>query len=191
MPKALEILSHVRACKVCEPGLPDGAKPLVAASRASRIVLIGQAPGRIAHQSGVPWNDRSGEKLREWLGVERDCFYNPEKMALMPMGFCYPGTGATGDFAPRPECAPLWHDQILAKLPNVRLRVFIGQYPLARYFPNQFRNLTEAVQAFDELLPAQIVLPHPSPRNAMWLARNPWFVQTALPRLRAAVKTAL
>lgn len=185
------ILEEIRACQVCAAHLPLGAKPLVAASPRSRMVLIGQAPGRAAHESGIPWNDRSGDTLRGWLGLDAATFYDPDSLALMPMGFCYPGKGKSGDLAPRPECAPLWHEALLGRLPQAALRVFIGQYPLARYYPGKFDSLTAAVRSFATLLPGAIVLPHPSPRNALWLARNPWFNEEVIPELRKAVRAAL
>lgn len=188
---SLPILSEIRACTACASSLPLDPKPLVAGSRRSRVVLIGQAPGRTAHDNGKPWNDRSGDRLRDWLGIDAATFYNPDCFAIMPMGFCYPGTGTSGDLSPRPECAPLWHDRLLAKLPSIRLRIFIGQYPLTRYYPGEFDSLTEAVRGFPKLLPHAVILPHPSPRNGMWLANNPWFVAKTIPALRRAVKAAL
>lgn len=188
---SLPILSEIRACTECASSLPLGPKPLVAGSRRSRVILIGQAPGRAAHDSGKPWNDRSGDRLRDWLGIDAATFYNPDCFAIMPMGFCYPGTGTSGDLSPRPECAPLWHDRLLSKMPSIGLRIFIGQYPLARYYPGEFESLTEAVRSFPTLLPQAVILPHPSPRNGMWLAKNPWFVAKTIPALRRAVEAAL
>jgi uracil-DNA glycosylase len=187
----LKLLEEIQICSVCSKTLPLGPRPLLAASRRSRILLIGQAPGRVAHEAGTPWKDRSGDRLREWLGVDSSAFYDPDRVAIMPMGFCYPGTGKRGDLAPRPECAPLWHDRLISKMPAINLRVYIGQYPLNRYFPNRFDSLTTAVRAFGQLLPESIVLPHPSPRNAMWVAKNPWFLKEAVPRLREVVRRAL
>lgn len=183
----LPILHEIRGCRICADELPLGPRPLVAGTAKSTIVLIGQAPGKAAHESGIPWNDRSGDRLREWLGVDRTTFYDANKFALMPMGFCYPGKAAGGDAPPRPECAPHWHDPFLAQLKRVQLRVFVGQYPLRRYLPDRFDSLTEAVRGFAELLPDSIALPHPSPRNQMWVARNPWFERETLPALRAAI----
>jgi uracil-DNA glycosylase len=135
--------------------------------------------------------DRSGATLRAWLGVDQQMFYDPDCFAIMPMGFCYPGKGSAGDLAPRPECAPLWHDSLLEWLPDVALRVFIGQHPLARYFSGAFESLTDAARNFKSLLPDRIVLPHPSPRNGMWLARNPWFEKEVVPTLQQTVAAAL
>lgn len=188
---SLKILQEIRACRVCAGFLPLEPRPLIAASRKSRVVIIGQAPGRAAHDEGTPWKDRSGDRLRDWLGVDSSIFYDPDSFAFMPMGFCYPGTGTSGDLAPRPECASLWHDRLLAQLPSITLRVYIGTYPLARYFPGKFSSLTAAVKGFDDLLPGSIVLPHPSPRNALWVAKNPWFTSETIPALQAAVRSAL
>lgn len=188
---ALPILKEVRACRVCEHELPNEPRPLLAASASSRIVIIGQAPGRIAHETGVPWNDASGKRLREWLGVSDEQFYNESLIALVPMGLCYPGKSKGGDMAPRPECAPLWHPQILPKLTKVQLTVYIGNYPFARYLAGEADSLTEGVRAAKKLLPTRILLPHPSPRNQMWLAKNPWFARDVLPALRKRVREVL
>jgi uracil-DNA glycosylase len=188
---SLPMLKEVRACRFCEHELPNEPRPLLAASASSRIIIIGQAPGRIAHETGVPWNDASGKRLREWLGVTDEQFYDESLIALVPMGFCYPGKSKGGDMAPRPECAPLWHPQILPKLTKVELTVYIGNYPFARYLADEAESLTEGVRAANTLLPTRIQLPHPSPRNQMWLARNPWFARDVLPALRKRVKEVL
>ena len=181
------VIREARACRVCEADLPEGPRPLVQGSSASGILIIGQAPGAAAHASGVPWDDRSGDRLRDWLGVTPDQFYDANVMALMPMGFCYPGTGRSGDLAPRPECAPLWHDRMIRAFKSVRLTVIVGQYAFDRYLGEEFGSITEAARAHTALLPARIALPHPSPRNNIWLKKNPWFERRALPRLRARV----
>lgn len=142
------------------------------------------------HASGVPWDDPSGVRLRSWLGVDRPTFYDPDRLALLPMGFCYPGTGSSGDLPPRPECAPLWHERLLALLPPDRLTILLGQYALGRYAP-EFPTVTAAVEAWEALLPDRIALPHPSPRNNRWLARKPWFERDTLPALRARVRDVL
>lgn len=188
---ALTILGEARACRVCEHELPNEPRPLLAGSASSRIVIIGQAPGRIAHESGIPWNDASGKRLREWLGVTDAQFYDESLIALVPMGFCYPGKSKGGDMAPRPECAPLWHPQILPKLKSVELTVYVGNYPFARYLTDIAENLTEGVRAAKTLLPKRILLPHPSPRNQLWIAKNPWFARDVLPALRRRVKSVL
>lgn len=180
------VLREVRACRVCEPALPLGAKPLVQGSAQARILVIGQAPGAVAHETGIPWNDRSGLRLRDWLGLDDEAFYDPAKVALMPMGFCYPGTGRSGDLAPRPECAPLWHARLTSGLRRVGLTVLIGRHAAERYVPGE-RPITALAREFDRTLPERIVIPHPSPRNGLWLKRNPWFESEALPALRSRV----
>ena len=161
-----KLLVKIRKCTVCEDSLEYGANPIVAASESSNIVIIGQAPGRRVHDSGVPWNDPSGNNLRNWLGIESETFYDESKIALLPMGFCYPGKGKSGDLPPRKECAPLWHDSVLDKMKNRKLVLLIGQYAQAYYLrENAKRNLTETVRCFTEYLPYYLPLPHPSPRN--------------------------
>ena len=185
------ILQEARECTVCLPHLPLGAKPLFSAHPRSRIVIIGQAPGQVTHRMGIPWSDRSGDTLRRWLGISSEDFYDPVKVALLPMGFCYPGTGKNGDFEPRPECAPLWHSRILPYLTEVRLTLYLGRFAVVHYLGERFPDLTEAVESYKQLLPKQMVLPHPSPRNGPWLKKRPWFEKAALPRLRDRVQSAL
>lgn len=186
------LLCEIRNCKVCEKFLPLGAKPIIAASSKSRIVVIGQAPGRIVHETGIPWNDKSGDNLRAWMGVDRTTFYNPDKFALMPMGFCYPGRGKSGDLPPRPECAPLWHQPLLDMMHDVKLVLVIGQYAQQYYLRDKAqRTLTETVHHFETYLPHYFPLPHPSPRNNIWQAKNPWFAEKVLPELKRRVQAAL
>jgi len=154
-------------------------------------MIIGQAPGRRVHASGVPWDDPSGGRLRQWLGLTDDEFYDPDNLALVPMGFCYPGSTASGDRPPRPECAPQWHPRLPAALPDVRLTVLIGTYALRSYLPGAGPTLTDTVSAWRDHLPERAVLPHPSPRNRHWLAANPWFEAEAVPALRARVRQVL
>lgn len=187
----LQILNQARSCRICEPHLPHGCRPLLQGSAESRLLVIGQAPGAAAHESGVPWDDRSGLRLRSWLGVSHDEFYDPRIVALLPMGFCFPGTGPSGDLRPRPECAPEWHERVLAGLRSISLTVIIGHYAFERYLGGVYDTLTEAVRAFEELLPACIALPHPSPRNNIWLRKNPWFEGEVLVALRARVRASL
>jgi len=182
-----QLLEEARACTLCEPHLPEGARPLLQASSSSRIVIIGQAPGGAAHRSGVPWDDTSGRRLRDWLGVTDEHFYDARRIALVPMGFCYPGKGRSGDLAPRPECAPQWHDPILKHLRRRDLTIYVGRYAVERYLEGRFPTVTDAVRAAPELLPDRIALPHPSPRNNRWLASNPWFERRVLPALRCRV----
>lgn len=161
------------------------------ASTTAPIVIIGQAPGRRVHESGVPWDDPSGNNLRAWLGVTDAEFYDPACIALVPMGFCFPGTGSSGDHPPRPECAPQWHDELLAHLPTDRLEVIIGAYAQARYLEGPKQTVTAAVAAWKDHLPQRVVLPHPSPRNRRFLSQNPWFEAELLPRVRDRVRQIL
>ena len=187
-----ELLCEIRNCRVCEKFLPLGPKPIIAASSESRIVVVGQAPGRIVHETGVPWNDKSGDNLRAWMGVDRLTFYDPEKFALMPMGFCYPGRGKSGDLPPRPECAPLWHGRLLDKMEDVRLVLLVGWYAQRYYLRDTAKTtLTEIIRHFDSYLPDYFPLPHPSPRNNIWQAKNRWFAENVLPELKIRVKAAL
>lgn len=182
------LLTDVRSCQVCLNHLPHGCRPIVQCSEKSRILIIGQAPGARVHASGIPWDDVSGENLRNWLGVSKAQFYDPAFFALMPMGFCYPGSGKSGDLPPRPECAPLWHERILEKMPDIRLTLLIGQYAQSRYLGSLTRaNLTETVRCWQDFLPQYLPLPHPSPRNRIWLKKNEWFEQEVVPSLRQAV----
>ena len=186
-----DLLVEVRACTVCAEHLPHGPRPIVQVGRSARIVLIGQAPGRRVHESGVPWADPSGDTLREWRGVDAELFYDPSVLAIVPMGFCYPGSAASGDRPPRRECAPLWHERLLARLPRDRLTVVIGSYARARYASDAGATLGEAVGAWERLLPDRIVLPHPSPRNRHWVTRHPWFETDVVPALRRRVREVL
>lgn len=187
-----QLLLDIRACRVCEPELPLGARPVLIADARARILVAGQAPGTRVHATGIPWNDASGQRLREWLGLEPEVFYDPARLAIVPMGFCYPGTGKSGDLPPRAECWKLWHDRIFALLPRLELRIVIGQYAQAYHLAGRTRgSLTETVAAWREFAPALYPLPHPSPRNQMWLKRNPWFAEELLPDLRATVAMAL
>ena len=185
------ILTEIRACTTCALYLPHGVRPLLAASPKSRILLIGQAPGRVAHASGIPWSDRSGDRLREWLGISNETFYDADKVAIVPMGFCYPGTGKQGDLPPRPECAPQWHPLLLPQLRNIKLTIYLGRYAWEHHLGNEYPGLTEAAADFANLLPTRIVLPHPSPRNQMWIKRNPWFPAGLLPSLQKRVRKTL
>jgi len=189
MKKLLEDIKH---CKVCEFCLPLGANPIVTASPQSKIVIIGQAPGKLVHTTGIPWNDKSGDNLRIWLGIDKEVFYNPELVALIPMGFCYPGKAASGDLPPRPECAPLWHSKLWAGMKHVKLTLLVGQYAQQYYLGNKAQaTLTETVKRYKSYLPKHFPLPHPSPRNNIWMAKNPWFAQQVLPGLRKEIKDVI
>ncbi|MEX0811742.1 MAG: uracil-DNA glycosylase family protein [Chitinophagales bacterium] len=185
------LLGKIRNCKECEPHLPLGANPVLTASPKSKLVIIGQAPGRIVHQSGIPWDDKSGDNLRAWLGIDKEVFYNPEIVALIPMGFCYPGTGKSGDLPPRPECAPLWHKALLQKM-NPELILLIGNYAQKYYLGKRAeKTLTATVKNFRNYLPKYFPLPHPSPRNNIWQAKNPWFREEVLSALEKKVNAVL
>lgn len=187
-----ELLFQIRNCTHCEEHLPLGPRPIVAAHPESKIAIIGQAPGTKVHQTGVPWDDPSGRQLRKWLCVTDEQFYNEQLFALIPMGFCYPGKGKSGDLPPRPECAPLWHKDLVSQMPNVTLTVLIGQYAQNYYLGHTMkRNLTETVKHYQEYLPDYFVLPHPSPRNRFWLSKNPWFEKEVLSDLRERVSGRL
>ena len=190
-PPLFAILAEARACTVCASSLPLGPKPLLAADPASRILIIGQAPGKATHLAGTPWLDRSGDRLRTWLGVTREQFYDSQQIALIPTGFCYPGSGTSGDLPPRPECAPLWHPRILPHLTQLKLTIYLGSFAYAVHFSDRYRNLSEAAEDFRALLPDRIVLPHPSPRNGMWASQRPWFQDELLPTLTARVSQVL
>ncbi len=187
------LLHRIRACEVCAAHLPLGPRPTLRASETAKVLLIGQAPGTRVHQTGVPWNDPSGVRLRSWLQVADDAFYDERQIAIVPMGFCYPGRQASGgDSPPRPECAPLWHRAIRSALPSVRLTLLIGSYAQAYYLAKRRKaTMGETVRAWDEYQPDFFPLPHPSWRTVGWQRRNPWFEKDVVPALRARVANAL
>jgi uracil-DNA glycosylase len=186
-----QLLSEVRACRTCEAQLPLGPRPVLRASNTARILIIGQAPGTRVHRTGIPWDDPSGERLRDWMQIDRDLFYDEQHIAIIPMGFCYPGKGKSGDLPPRPECAPQWHERLLAEMPALRLTVLIGQYAQKYYLETGRRSLTETVQDWQACLPEHFPLPHPSPRNIRWFRNNPWFESGVLPAFRRHIRRAL
>lgn len=187
-----QLLIDIRNCEVCTAYLPLGPRPVVAAHSDARIAIIGQAPGKKVHHSGVPWDDPSGIRLREWLGVTDEQFYDHQFMALIPMGFCYPGKGTSGDLPPRAECAPLWHEGLLKKMPELRLVLLIGTYAQNYYLKGETKaNLTETVRSFHHYLPRFFPLPHPSPRNRFWFGNNPWFQSDVLPVLKQKTRELL
>jgi uracil-DNA glycosylase len=187
-----KLLSEIRNCTVCNEFLPNDPKPIIQASNVSKIVIIGQAPGQKVQDSGIPWDDASGNNLREWLGVDRQTFYNEKVFALMPMGFCFPGHGKSGDLPPRPECAPLWHQQLLKSMPEIELTLLIGQYAQKYYLKSSAKvSLTETVKNYKEYLPSYIPLPHPSPRNNIWQKKNKWFKESLLQVLQEKVELIL
>ena len=186
------LLKDIRACRHCEQFLTLGARPVLTASKNSRIIIIGQAPGLAVHNSGIPWDDKSGDNLRNWMGIDKDTFYNTDLISIIPMGFCYPGKGKTGDLPPRKECAPLWHDSLMKELEKVQLVILVGKYAQDYYLKKGAKkNLTENVRQFEEFLPEYFVLPHPSPRNNIWQAKNEWFKFEVLPELELVVSQIL
>ncbi|MEL0648763.1 uracil-DNA glycosylase family protein [Pseudoalteromonas agarivorans] len=187
-----QLIEQVSKCVICEPHLPLGARPVIQFNPNARILIAGQAPGIKVHETGKPFNDASGKRLREWLGLSVDEFYDPQKIAILPMGFCYPGKGKSGDLPPRKECAPAWREQLLNALPNLELTIVLGKYAQVYHLPHtKNRPLTELVKSWREYWPQHLVLPHPSPRNNIWLKKNPWFEQTVLPELSERVANIL
>ena len=178
------LLKEVRACRTCEAHLPLGPRPILRAGRSAKILIIGQAPGTKVHESGIPWNDASGERLSDWMQIGFERFYDEKEIAIIPMGFCYPGKGKSGDLPPRPECAPLWHDKLLAGLPNLKLRLLVGKYAQDYYLGTKHQSLTQTVQNWKDYLPDCLPLPHPSPRNIRWFKKNPWFESDIIPYMR-------
>ncbi len=183
------LLKAVRQCRVCEQHLQP--RPVLQADPRARILIAGQAPGRRVHESGIPFDDPSGERLRNWMGISTETFYDPAQVAILPMGFCFPGTGKSGDLAPRRECAATWRAELLASLPAVKLTLVIGQYAQKWHLTSPAKNLTETVRNWQQYGPGTIPLPHPSPRNNIWLKQNPWFTSKLLPDLRRAVAAAI
>ncbi len=183
-----ELLEKIRACRLCEAQLPLGPKPVLRASATARLLVVGQAPGIRVHESGIPWNDASGMRLREWLRMERERFYDQSRVAIVPMGFCYPGKGSSGDLPPRPECRQTWHPQLIPLLPGIELTLLIGHYA-QDFFLGAHRKgtLTDTVRAWQEYAPRYFPLPHPSPRNVGWFKQNPWFESDVLPALRERI----
>ncbi len=179
---------EISKCELCKDVLAHAPRPVFSFTATSKIVIIGQAPGSIVHQSGIPWDDKSGDNLRAWMGIEKSIFYDSHKIAIMPMGFCYPGKGKSGDLPPRKECAPTWHHLILQSLNDVELILLIGKYAQDYYLGKKVkRNLTETVRSFHEYLPDYFVLPHPSPRNNIWMKKNEWFRKEVLPVFRMRI----
>ncbi|MEI7801533.1 MAG: uracil-DNA glycosylase family protein [Bacteroidota bacterium] len=187
-----KLIDEIKTCTICKSFLPNLPRPIFSVSKKSKILIIGQAPGQKVQDSGIPWNDQSGNELRRWLGVNKDQFYNSELFGFMPMGFCYPGKSSSGDLPPRPECAPRWHHQLLAKMNGVKLTLLIGQHSQKFYLGNKFKpTLTENVKNYHAFLPEYLPLVHPSPRNKIWQKKNPWFELEVVPQLRIIVQKEL
>ena len=185
------LLARARACTICK-GLPLGPAPLLQAGTNARILIASQAPGSKTHVKGRPFDDASGKRLRQWLGVSEEQFYDPESFAILPMGFCYPGTGAGGDLPPRPECAPAWRESLLQAMPRIELTLVLGQYALDWHLgTRKSRTLTDTVKRWQEFWPDLLPLPHPSPRNIRWFMANPWFEAEVIPVLQDRVRGLL
>ena len=189
-PRSLDdLLAEVRACRACETHLPLGPRPVLQADAAARILVVGQAPGARVHASGIPWDDRSGARLREWMGIDAEHFYDPTRVAIVPMGFCYPGRGSSGDLPPRRECAPLWQDRLIAQLPGIELTLLVGAYAQTHHLRRTGHvSVMRTMHNWRVHAPAVIPLPHPSPRNIAWFKANPWFDNELLPVLQQSVR---
>lgn len=191
MSQNINLIKNIESCRACKNLLPHEPRPIVSFSPSSKIIIIGQAPGLKVHKSGVPWDDASGERLRQWLNVSKAQFYDNNIIGIVPMGFCYPGRGKTGDLPPRPECAELWMEKILQTLKKKELIILVGQYSQRYFLQNRVeKNLTETVRNWKKYLPDYFVLPHPSPRNNSWLKKNAWFLEDVIPELQKHIKTA-
>lgn len=186
--KMKNLIHSISRCEICAPKLDHKPRPVVQISQTSRILIAGQAPGRKVHESGIPFDDASGDRLRDWMGISRETFYDADKIAILPMGFCYPGQGKSGDFPPRSECAAHWRQQVMQSMPNIQLTLVIGIYAMNWHMGKHKKDsLTETVKAWKDYSPLLIPLPHPSPRNNIWLSKNPWFAQHVLPELRTII----
>ncbi|WP_066834867.1 uracil-DNA glycosylase family protein [Rufibacter ruber] len=187
-----DLLTQIRACQICAAQLPHAPRPVLRASETATLMIVGQAPGTKVHATGIPWNDQSGKRLRQWLGLTPQEFYDERKIAIVPTGFCFPGTGKNGDLPPRPECFRHWHPQLLPLLPNIRLTLLIGAYAQQAFLGTRAKaNLTETVAAWQEYLPTYLPLPHPSPRNMAWFKRHPLFEREVVPALQEMVQAVL
>jgi uracil-DNA glycosylase len=186
------LLTEIRACGICANHLPHGPRPVLQAGEQARLLIVGQAPGRRVHETGIAWNDPSGDRLRQWLGMESEVFYDASRVAIVPTGFCYPGKGKSGDLPPRAECTPAWHPRLLEAMPNVQLTLLIGRHAQQYYLGECSKaTLTATVAAYEEYLPRYFPLPHPSPRNQAWWKTNPWFEADVLPALRSRLAAIL
>jgi uracil-DNA glycosylase len=187
-----DLLAEIRACRICEAHLPLGPRPTLQAGSKARLLIVGQAPGTRVHATGIPFNDPSGDRLRDWLGIGRDAFYDRSMVALVPQGFCYPGKGKGGDLPPRPECAPTWAAKVRQHMPRIALTLLVGQYAQKHYLGDRRKQTLAATSgAYKDFLPEFWPIPHPSPRNLLWLRRNPWFEREIVPELRKRVRALL
>ena len=183
------LTQEVRACTLCKGYLPFEPKPVLRPSLSAKIIIVGQAPGTKVHNTGIPWNDPSGDRLRHWMGVDREIFYDNARIAIMPTGFCYPGKGKSGDLPPRPECAPTWHPRLLKLMPQIEFMLLVGRYSQKYYLQtSNKRTLTETVKSWQDYAPYYLPMPHPSPRNKLWLKKNAWFEKDIVPVLRERIK---
>jgi len=183
------LLAEIRRCELCADHLPLGPKPVLRASKTSRLLIVGQAPGTRVHESGIPWDDASGERLRAWLNIDKKTFYDETQIAIIPMGFCYPGRGKSGDLPPRKECAETWMPTLQEQLSHISTTLLVGQYAIQYYLgKRRQKTLTQTVQNWQDYAPEFFPLPHPSPRNNIWLKRNPWFDEEVIPSLRTHIK---
>ncbi|WP_295900717.1 uracil-DNA glycosylase family protein [uncultured Bdellovibrio sp.] len=185
------LLKKIRKCTLCRKDLPLEPRPILNFSSSSKILITGQAPGIKAHDTETPWNDASGDRLRQWLGISKEDFYDASKIAIVPMGFCYPGKGKSGDLPPRPECAEKWMSKIQEHLTNIELHILVGGYAIDHFLPSHAKDLTTTVKNWEKFYPQFIPMLHPSPRNNIWLKKNPWFEKELVPEMRKLVQKAL
>jgi uracil-DNA glycosylase len=186
-----KLIEEISACTLCEKDLEHGVRPVIQIDSTAKILIAGQAPGRKVHESGIPFDDASGDRLREWMGISKKLFYNPKEIAILPMGFCYPGKGKSGDLPPRPECAVTWRAKLLKQLPQLQLTLVIGQYAQSYHLEKSNLSLTEIVKTGQDYWPNIVPLPHPSPRNNAWLKKNPWFEDAVVPKLQKRIREIL
>lgn len=192
MTESLEALARrVRECRLCEADLPLGPRPVIRVHTRARILVAGQAPGTRVHESGIPFDDPSGDRLRDWMGIDREMFYDVSHIAIVPMGFCYPGTGDWGDHPPMKRCAKTWRQPLLDRLPNIELVIAVGLHAVRWHLPQARGSLTSIVRAHKGVTGPVAPLPHPSPRNNIWLSQNRWFEQEVVPELRKRVAAVL
>lgn len=185
------LLEEIRQCTLCQSALPLEPRPVLSFTSEAKILLVGQAPGIKVHESGIPWNDASGKRLRDWLQISSATFYNPRNIAIVPMGFCYPGKGKNGDLPPMKQCAPTWMAKILKQLPNIQVTLLVGAYAQKYFLQKSYKGLTLVVKDYKSFLPNYFPLPHPSPRNNIWLKKNSWFEENVLSDLRSIIRKQL